>query len=372
VEHSLQPSVRIYDTFLFDGELDLLEFRLQQNYDETDFFVLVEAEETYRGEPKLLSYSLHQQRFAWAADKVRPLQLKQLGNNCSTPKQRAQVQRNAILFALRDARPEDVVLLLDSDEIPSLSVLRYLRTEGLQEPHRLQMTRHYQKLDLLAPASTCCIDTSLPFAIAAGHPTPEPWGELKPIWSGRSGVAAPVKSFLTGTKDRSPYWLRFGPEPKPILVDAGRHLTAVDPSAHLSSKLGRVFHEEWATGRGMYLPHLLRCEEHAVHHRGWWYAEQAPGSLPEDLHRLATAYPATLRQGPLPSAWRRRAVRTWAWIRTWRLIPERTVRQIDRKFDRLLPILLLPLLCADVGRSLVARSMRGRKKADAEDGHLHH
>jgi len=368
----LQSSFRIYDTFLFDGELDLLEYRLVQNYADTDFFVLVEAGETYRGEPKLFHYLSRQHRFAWAADKLRTLQLTQLGNPSSSPKQRAQVQRNSVLFALRDARPEDVVLLLDADEIPSVSLLRRLHAEGLNEPHRLQMTRHYQKLDFLAPASTCCVDTSLPFAFAANHPIPEAWGELRPLWSGRSGVAVPVRSLLGGMIQHSPFWLRFGSEPKPVIADAGRHLTAVDPSAQLSSKLGRVFHAEWATGRGMYLRHLLRCEEHAVHHRGWWYAEQIPGALPEDLQQLADACPETLRQDPLPRPWRRKAVRTWAWLRTWTGLSDKAVRRIDCHFDELLPLLVPPLLCAEIVRSLLARLFHGRRRQRAEEGHLYH
>jgi hypothetical protein len=39
----LRKAIKIYDTFLLDGELDLLEYRLRENYDDTDIFVLVEA-----------------------------------------------------------------------------------------------------------------------------------------------------------------------------------------------------------------------------------------------------------------------------------------------------------------------------------------
>ena len=59
-------AVRVYDTFVFDGEVDLLEHRLRQNDDLTDAFVLVEAEQTYRGQPKPLIFQQHRGRFAWA------------------------------------------------------------------------------------------------------------------------------------------------------------------------------------------------------------------------------------------------------------------------------------------------------------------
>ncbi len=135
---------RIYDTFLFDGELDLLEHRLRENYSDMDVFVLVEAAQTYRGEPKPLLFEENKARFAWADTKLRHVKLDSLGGPAAEPRARAAVQRNSILLGLYDAAPEDVVLLLDADEIPSTGLLRELKAHGLAAPHRLQMTRHYQ------------------------------------------------------------------------------------------------------------------------------------------------------------------------------------------------------------------------------------
>lgn len=364
--------MKIYDTFLFDGELDLLEYRLRENYDHTDVFVLVEAGQTYRGQQKPFHFAANRARFAWAADKLRAIQLNALGGPSAAPRERAQVQRNSILLALHDASPEDVVLLLDADEIPSRAFLQQLRTTGLQEPRRLQMTRHYQRLNVVAPASTCCVDHRLPFAFAADRIEVPGWEKLGEVWSGRSGVGAPVSTLQrSGT---SPFQLRFGPEAKLVIPNAGRHLTAVDPSAQLFRKLGRVFHAEWATDRGMHLPHLLRCEEHAVHHRGWWYAEHIPGDLPEDLARLASACPATVRTHPIPSMWRRRIVRTWAWLRLWPAFPEKMIRFIDMRFETLVPLVAPPLIAADSIRYLLGRVLPRRNKANqgGTGVHAHH
>jgi beta-1,4-mannosyl-glycoprotein beta-1,4-N-acetylglucosaminyltransferase len=367
----LRKAIKIYDTFLLDGELDLLEYRLRENYDDTDIFVLVEAGETYRGQKKPFRFAANRSRFAWADDKIRAIQLNALGGPSTAPRTRAQVQRNSILLGLHDASPEDVVLILDADEIPSRTFLRQLRTCGLEEPRRLQMTRHYQKLNVVAPASTCCIDPRLPFAFAADHLDAPAWEELGEIWSGRSGVGAPVSAFQK--PKASPFHLRFGPEAQGVIANAGRHLTAVDPSAQLFRKLGRVFHAEWATDRGTHLVHLLRCEEHAVHHRGWWYAEQISGDLPEDLARLAAACPATLRTGTMPPMWRRRVVRTWAWLRLWLSLPETMVRFIDTRFEALVPLLVAPLIAADLIRHVLGRVLsKNRKLNEWETGaHAH-
>jgi beta-1,4-mannosyl-glycoprotein beta-1,4-N-acetylglucosaminyltransferase len=366
----MYPPTRIYDTFLFDGELDLLQHRLRENYDHTDVFVLVEAAQTYRGEPKPLHFELNRARFAWASSKLRAVKLNALGGSAAEPRVRAEVQRNSILLGLYDAAPTDVVLLLDADEIPSEALLRKLRADGLQEPHRLQMTRHYQKLNILAPASTCCIDRQLPFAFATGRHQPPTWNTTGDLWSGRSGVATPVRCFQK-EGGISPYALRFGVTARHVLKDAGRHLTVVDPSASLSRKLGRVFHAEWATELGTYLPHLLRCEEHAVHHRGWWYAELLDGTLPPDLARLASACPAVKRTTPLLPVWKRRLVRTWAWFRVWRGWPAPWVRFIDRNFEVLLIALALPLTVIEFARFILAVAMAEGRSLEP-DGHSDH
>ena len=362
----MKQSIRIYDTFLFDGELDLLEHRLRQNFEATDVFVLIEAAETYRGKKKPLVFAENRSRFEWAAHKIRAIQLASLGNAKADPRLRAAVQRNALVMALHDASKDDVILILDADEIPSRRILAQLRTQGLAEPHRLAMTRHYQYLNLVAPASTCCIDRSQPFEFAADRLQPHGW-EPGHTWSGRSGIALPL-SYLHAEKGRSPFQWRFGGDIKKVLPNAGRHLTAVDPSAHLVRKMGRVFHTEWATERGVYPPHLFRCEQHGVHHRGWWYAEFVPGNLPEDLASLATAYPATLRSENLPAMWRRHCVRTWAWVRQNQRLTDAQVKNIDDHFDALLPLLAPTFLILDGVRFLVSHTLkRMRSKVNSPD-----
>jgi hypothetical protein len=54
--------MRIFDTFPFDGELDLLEHRLAETYDLVDAFVLVEAAQTYSGAPKELTFAANRDR----------------------------------------------------------------------------------------------------------------------------------------------------------------------------------------------------------------------------------------------------------------------------------------------------------------------
>jgi beta-1,4-mannosyl-glycoprotein beta-1,4-N-acetylglucosaminyltransferase len=344
--------VRIFDTFPFDGELDLLQFHLEETFDLVDAFVLVEAAETYRGAAKPFTYADNADRFAWAAGKIRHVKLSGLGRG-PTARDRAAVQREAAMLALSDALPDDVALLLDVDEVPSRSLLEHLRAEGLDRPRRLAMSRHYGFADTLGPRSSCCPTGADPFAAATPWLKPAGWDGADACWYGHSGVAAPCRTLAAGSAFRLRYGLPLG-EP---IADAGRHFSGVDPSAALRRKLSRLFHEEFDGLRERSPEHLDLCRRHWVHHRGWWYAERPPGPLPDDVERLVRACPETGAGSPPPPL-ARRLVRSWAWLRLWRRLPDRIVASVDRNFERWRPLLAPPLLLLDAGRAAAAAVLR--------------
>ena len=348
--------VRIFDTFPFDGELDMLEFRLRETFDLVDHFVLVEAGETYRGTPKSFTFEENKGRFGWARAKIRHVRLEGLGSPLASPRERAAIQRNAIRLALRDAAPDDIVLLLDVDEVPSRALLERLRSGGLERPVRLAMTRHYGFADRLGPRSPCCPDPGDPFPAAMGRLRPGAWEELDRRWHGQSGVAAPARALDCA----SPFDLRFGLPPGEPLAAAGRHFTSVDPSTRLERKLKRVFHSEYDGPRETSPEHLDRCRRYGIHHRGWWYAERPSGSLPEDLQRLLRDHPQLASPEP-SSGLARRLARSWAWLRLWKRLPDRAVAAVDRHFERLAPLLAVPLLACDLGRAGLAAGMRATR-----------
>jgi beta-1,4-mannosyl-glycoprotein beta-1,4-N-acetylglucosaminyltransferase len=345
--------VRIFDTFPFDGELELLDHRLRETFDLVDVFVLVEAAQTYRGAPKPLTFRENAAQFDWARRKVRHIALSSLGPASATPRERAAAQRNAIVLALRDAAPDDHVLLLDVDEVPSRSLLQRLRGHRLEGPTRLAMTRHYGFADTLGPRSPCCPTGADPFPAAVPRVAPGAWERLDEAWHGRSGVAAPFSAFARS----DPFTLRFWAPPGAALPDAGRHFSSVDPAAALARKLGRVFHEEHDGPRETSPVHLARCRRYWVHHRGWWLAERPRGAMPADVARLVERHPA-LAAGPEPSRFVRRLARTWAWLRLSGTLPGPLVAAVDRGFDTWLPALAPVLLACDAGRAAAARLLR--------------
>lgn len=114
--HGSLRSPKIYDCFLFFNELDLLEVRLNEMQDVVDHFVIVEAEETFRGNPKELHFPKQQERFKKFADKIIYVPIK--GHYvANTPWKRERYQRDQILQGLKSCREQDIVLISDVDEI---------------------------------------------------------------------------------------------------------------------------------------------------------------------------------------------------------------------------------------------------------------
>jgi len=108
----------IYDCFTFFNENELLELRLMTLYDTVDRFVIVEAGQTFTGKPKPFNFIMPERY----ADKIRYIKL------ISLPFKNAWdnefFQRNSITKGLYDAKPDDVIIISDVDEIPNPEAIR--------------------------------------------------------------------------------------------------------------------------------------------------------------------------------------------------------------------------------------------------------
>jgi hypothetical protein len=107
----------IVDAVLYNGEAECLEIRLNELKDVADCHVVVEAEETFTGQSKSLTYSLELPQVEWYA--VR-------GHKVTEDAwQREAYQRDGILHALigLDLVADDIILIGDVDEIPSAAAV---------------------------------------------------------------------------------------------------------------------------------------------------------------------------------------------------------------------------------------------------------
>lgn len=129
--------MKIFDTFMFCHELDMLELRLRLYYDYVDYFVLLECDHTHQNKPKPLYYSENQERFAWAEDKIVHLTHEGKFEGCANEldvehAQRQILYNRAIILPHED---NDIMLISDIDELIGREDIEYLKAN----PPKVQM-----------------------------------------------------------------------------------------------------------------------------------------------------------------------------------------------------------------------------------------
>ena len=112
----------IYDTFMFFNELELLELRLHELAGVVDKFVLCEATRTFSNKPKPLWYADNKSRFSAFSDRIIHVVVDDSPDS-SDPWVLDHYQKNCIGRALRDCRPDDVIMMSDADEIARASTV---------------------------------------------------------------------------------------------------------------------------------------------------------------------------------------------------------------------------------------------------------
>lgn len=208
----------VIDTFTFFGgdgvEFDMLECRLTELDSVVDWFIAVEGNLTYQGDPKLFhltEFLASSDRFDAWRDRLVVVQAKDLPTKEEThdPWDREHASREALVNGLDrvDCRDDDVVLHGDLDEIPKPVVVRNLRPRGFVV---CEMPMYSMAVDWLHP---------------------DPW---------RGTVAARAKSIRTFTDMRD--IRNFAPH----LPDAGWHLSWLGGQAAQKSKLAAFSHPEIA------------------------------------------------------------------------------------------------------------------------------
>ncbi|KAL5065134.1 hypothetical protein RYX36_026871 [Vicia faba] len=123
---------RIFDAIIFSNELDLLEIRWHELYPYVYKFVILESSTTFTGIPKPLFFAKNKERFAFAKQKVvhdsYPGRIAVRGSN-EDPFVLESKQRGAMNTLLRRAgvSNDDILLMTDTDEIPSPHTLKLLQ-----------------------------------------------------------------------------------------------------------------------------------------------------------------------------------------------------------------------------------------------------
>jgi|TARA_R110001592_G_scaffold322941_2_gene601975 beta-1,4-mannosyl-glycoprotein beta-1,4-N-acetylglucosaminyltransferase len=130
----IQPS-KVIDCFIFNSELDMLEFRLMELDDVVDIFILVESTRTFSGLPKDLHFHLNKKRFSKWLHKIHYHVVDDMptGSSITHTWFRENHQRNSIKIPLSQLspKPKDIILLNDLDEIPDVKVIQHFKDNSI-------------------------------------------------------------------------------------------------------------------------------------------------------------------------------------------------------------------------------------------------
>ena len=114
--------MKIFDCFIFNHEIELLEIRLNILNDYVDKFVITEGDMTFSGLPKESHFLNNKERFAKWEDKII---LNQINiPECESPWHREIYSRNAMVN-LDIFNDDDLIIMSDGDEIPNPEILEH-------------------------------------------------------------------------------------------------------------------------------------------------------------------------------------------------------------------------------------------------------
>jgi SAM-dependent methyltransferase len=234
---------KVFDCFTYNGEDDILAARLHELSGVVDFFVIVEADCTFSGEPKALTFDADDVRFAPFAARLRYVVVHDMpGDDAGSavapvlPAQkdwlrakpqtghwvREKFQRNQVMRGLADSHPNDLVMVSDVDEIPRADVVRLMRDDQAHDVFGLSLAFYY---------------------FYANYRNVE-GPEVASIWT----VAATRARLETTTPDRLRMEVRNGVQPAILIGDAGWHLSYMGMSDDdVRRKISTFAHQEYNT-----------------------------------------------------------------------------------------------------------------------------
>ena len=138
----------IYDCIPFFNELDILKLRLHILAPYVDKFVIEESSVTFSGEPKPMIFAENREMFAEFADKILYVAVENSPMDVSTH-ERDKFQKNQLIRALGDCKPDDVIIFSDVDEIPNPNALtRVLKNFDASKVYHFAQRMYYCFLNM--------------------------------------------------------------------------------------------------------------------------------------------------------------------------------------------------------------------------------
>lgn len=126
---------KVFDCFIFNNELDILDQRFETLFDVVDRFIIVESSKTHGGKDKELVFHNNLQRFEKYLHKVTYLvftNFPTLPENASIEDKSwaiERAQRDEIMKGLTECKDNDTIMISDVDEIPNPQAIQSYKPE---------------------------------------------------------------------------------------------------------------------------------------------------------------------------------------------------------------------------------------------------
>jgi len=113
---------KVIDCFTFYNELELLNLRLHELWDDVDYFVISESNHTHRGKKKKLYYLENQEKFIKFREKIIHVVDDKIYNTNDHPWKIENNQRNTLAKGIDslNLKDSDQIIISDLDEIPNM------------------------------------------------------------------------------------------------------------------------------------------------------------------------------------------------------------------------------------------------------------
>jgi len=156
--------MKVFDCFTFYNEQELLRIRLNEMNDFVDYFVIVEASETFTGiaKPFYLDECTEWLQ-PWISRIIRVKVI--LDGYSNDPWKCEHFQRNQIVQGLYSAKDNDLILISDVDEIINTKVLKSLKK--IKEPVQIDNTQYFWNFNWQVPDH--CNQGARPVACKKSH-----------------------------------------------------------------------------------------------------------------------------------------------------------------------------------------------------------
>lgn len=210
----------IYDCFIYFDELMLLEVRLKELDPVVDKFVLVEGTHTFTGKEKPLYYEEVKDSKALSPYKDKIIHVVHDETPWSSSQTNERSQRDYIAMGLKDAEPDDIIIVTDLDEIVDRRAVPLM--EDYSCPTHLRMKFFYYFFN-------CRFDKDWDYPAFCRY---------------RDFYSADI--------------LRLA-EPEFIISNAGWHISYLFPVEQISRKLGSFSHTEYDSDYYRDTDRLQKC-----------------------------------------------------------------------------------------------------------------